>query len=114
MKRLLLGLVIAVGVVSANPAMADPPPTNPNTSILTFNCTRGTETTSFQAVGIAQSLQIAGQVLDGSAVAVSVRIVLNGQVVFEIPGQLDRPDLWKCTIAEIPGAVGLVFLTPRN
>lgn len=113
MKRLILGIVIASAVALASPAMADPPSTNKNASILTFNCTRGTETTTFQAVGIAQSLQLAGQVLDGTAVVVLVRIIANGQVVFEIPGQVGRPDLWSCTIAELPGAVGEVFLTPR-
>jgi hypothetical protein len=113
MKRLFLGVVLAFAVASASPAMAEPPPTNKNTSILTFNCTRGTETTTFQAVGIAQSLQIAGQVLDGTAVVVIVRIVVSGQVIFEIPGQVGRADLWSCTIAEVPGGVGEVFLTPR-
>jgi hypothetical protein len=113
MKRLFLGVVIALAVVSASPAMADPPATNKNTSVLTFNCMRGTETTTFQAVGIAQSLQIAGQIPDETAVVVIVRIVVNGQVVFEIPGQVGRPDLWSCTIAEVPGGVGEVFLTPR-
>ena len=93
MKRLFLAVVIALAVVSASPAMADPPATNKNTSVLTFNCIRGTETTTFQAVGIAQSLQIAGQIPDETAVVVIVRIVVNGQVVFEIPGQVGRPDL---------------------
>jgi hypothetical protein len=113
MKRLFLGVVLALAVVSARPAMADPPPTNKNTSILTFDCTRGTETTAFQAVGIAQSLQLAGQVLDRTAVVVIVRIVVDDQVVFEIPGQVGRADLWSCTIAEVPGGVGEIFLTPR-
>jgi hypothetical protein len=114
MKRLLLGVVIALAVVSASPAMADPPATNQNLSILTFSCTRGgTETTTFQAAGIAQSLQIAGQVLDGTAVVVIVQIALDDQVLFEIPGQLGRPDLWSCTIAEVPGGTAQVFLTPR-
>jgi hypothetical protein len=113
MKRLFLGVVLALAVASASPAMAEPPPNNKNTSILTFNCTRGTETTTFQAVGIAQSLQIAGQVLDGTAVVVIVRIVVSGQVIFEIPGQVGRADLWSCIIAEVPGGLGEVFLTPR-
>ena len=113
MKRMILGIVLAMAVASASPALADPPPTNKNTSVLTFNCTRGTETTAFQAAGIAQSRQLAGQVLGGTAVVVIVRIVVNGQVVFQIPGQVGRPDLWSCTIAEVPGGVGEVFLTPR-
>ena len=113
MKRLFFGVLVALAVVSASPAMADPPPTNKNASVFTFSCTRGTtEAITFQAVGIAQSLQISGQLLDGTAVVVSVRIVFNGQVVFEVPGQLNRPDLWSCTVAEAPGSTFLVFLTP--
>jgi hypothetical protein len=115
MKRLFLGVLLALAAVTASPAMADPPATNKNTSVFTFSCTRGsTEAITFQAVGIAQSLQIAGQLLDGTAVVVFVRIVFNGQVVFEVPGQLDRPDLWSCTVAEVPGATFLVFFTPRH
>jgi len=113
MKRMFLGVVLAMAVASATLALADPPPTNKNTSVLTFNCARGTETTTFQAAGIAQSRQLAGQVLDSTAVVVIVRIFVDGQVVFEIPGQVGRPDLWTCTIAEVPGGVGEVFLTPR-
>jgi hypothetical protein len=113
MKRMFLGVVLAMAVASTSPALADPPPTNKNTSVLTFNCTRGTETTTFQAAGIAQSRQLAGQILDSTAVVVIVRIFVDGQVVFEIPGQVGRPDLWTCTIAEVPGGVGEVFLTPR-
>jgi hypothetical protein len=113
MKRMFLGVVLAMAVASTSPALADPPPTNKNTSVLTFNCARGTETTSFQAVGIAQSRQLAGQVLDSIAAVVIVRIFVDGQVVFEIPGQVGRPDLWTCAIAEVPGGVGEVFLTPR-
>lgn len=112
MKRMFLGVALAMAVASASPALADPPPTNKNTSVLTFNCARGTETTAFQAAGIAQSRQLAGQVLDSTAVVVIVRIFVDGQVVFEIPGQVGRPDLWTCTIAEVPGGVGEVFLTP--
>jgi hypothetical protein len=113
MKRMFLGVVLAMAVASTSPALADPPPANKNASVLTFNCARGTETTSFQAVGIAQSRQLAGQVLDSTAVVVIVRIFVDGQVVFEIPGQIGRPDLWTCAIAEVPGGVGEVFLTPR-
>jgi hypothetical protein len=46
-------------------------------------------------------------------VVVIVRIFVDGQVVFEIPGQVGRPDLWTCAIAEVPGGVAEVFLTPR-
>ena len=77
MKRMFLGVVLAMAVASTSPALADPPPTNKNTSVLTFNCARGTETTTFQAAGIAQSRQLAGQVLDSTAVVVIVRIFVD-------------------------------------
>ena len=115
MKRLLVGVILALAITSASPALADPPPTNKNAQVLTFSCTRGSETTAFQAVGIAQSNQPSGQLLDGTAVVHFVQIIgSSGQVFFQVPGQIDRPDLWSCTIAEFPGGVGLVFLTPRS
>jgi hypothetical protein len=114
MKRLLVGVILALAVTSASPALGDPPATNKNTSVFTFTCTRGVETTTFQAVAIAQSQSIAGHLLDGTASVHFVQIIDNGQLIFEVPGQLDRPDLWSCTIAEAPGATVLVFLTPRR
>jgi hypothetical protein len=107
-----------IGVVSfslyvAAPAMADPPPTNPNVSVLSFDCHRGSETQAFQAVGILQSLQIAGQRLDGTGVVVFVHAEVDGQVLFDIPGQSGRADIWTCSIAEVPGLVVDVLLTPR-
>lgn len=114
MRRLLVGVILALAVTSASPAFADPPATNKNASVFTFNCTRGTETTSFRAVAIAQSQSIAGHLLDATATVHFIRISLNGQVIFEIPGQLGRPDLWSCTIAEVPGGTVLIFLTPRS
>ena len=94
--------------------MADPPPSNPNTSVLTFICSRGSETQTFQAVGILQSLQVAGQRLDGTGVIVFTHIEIDGQVIFDVPGQAGRSDLWSCTVAEIPGAVFVVLSTPRR
>jgi hypothetical protein len=97
----------------AGPASADP--ANKNAQVLTFDCTRGTETISFQAVGILQSNQISGQLLDGTQVVVIVYIQgASGQVFYSVPGQLDRPDLWTCTIRELPGGLGKAFLTPRG
>jgi hypothetical protein len=97
----------------AGPASADP--ANKNAQVLTFDCTLGTETISFQAVGILQSNQISGQLLDGTHVVIFVYIQgASGQVFYSVPGQLDRPDLWTCTIREFPGGVGKVFLTPRG
>jgi hypothetical protein len=118
MKRVLVVLALAAALVGAlfqSAALADPPPTNKNASVLTFSCTRGSETIGFQAVGIAQSNQPSGQLLVGTSVVHFVQIIgSSGQVFFEVPGQLGRPDLWSCTLAEFPGGVGLVFLTPRG
>jgi hypothetical protein len=95
----------------AGPASADP--ANKNAEVLTFDCTRGTETISFQAVGIFQSNQISGQLLDGTQVVVFVYLQADsGQIFYQVPGQLDRPDLWTCTIREFPGGFGKLFLTP--
>lgn len=115
MSRLVRAVGVATlvcAVLAASPATADP--ANKNVQVLTFDCTRGSESTSFQAAGIAQSLQIAGQLLDGSGVVVAVHIELGGQVIFDIPGQSGRSDLWTCTLEEVPGAVFRVFLTPRG
>jgi len=99
----------------AGPASADPPSTNKNAQVLSFDCTRGAETISFQAVGILQSNQISGLLLDGTGVVVIVHIEgANGQVFFDVPGQADRPDLWTCTVREFPGGLAKVFLTPRG
>jgi hypothetical protein len=96
----------------AGPASADP--ANKNAQVLTFDCTRGSETISFQAVGILQSNQISGQLLDGTQVVIIVYIQgASGQIFYQVPGQLNRPDLWTCTIRELPGGIGKVFLTPR-
>jgi hypothetical protein len=118
MKLLRIGTllaVVALPLLASAPALADPPPTNPNISILTFGCSRGSETQTFQAVGILQSLQIAGQRLDGHGVVIFTHIEDNGQVVFDIPGQSGRSDLWSCTVAELgPEVVFDVLLTPRR
>ena len=114
MKRLFLILLMAFAVLSANPAFADPPATNKNNSVFTFSCARGSETAGFQAVAIAQSQSISGHLLDGTATVHFVRIVVDGQVIFEVPAQVDRPDVWSCTIAEVPGGAVLVFVTPRS
>jgi hypothetical protein len=109
-----ISLIVATTLVAAAPAMADPPPTNPNGNVLTFDCSRGAETQHFQAIGILQSLQISGQRLDGHGVIVFTHIEVNGQVVFDVPGQAGRSDLWSCTISEAPGVLVDAFLTPRH
>lgn len=43
-----------------------------------------------------------------------MHIEVDGQVVFDVPGQAGRSDLWSCTIAEIPGAEVDPLLTPRR
>ena len=104
--------VIACAVLTASPASADP--ANKNASVLTFDCTRGSDSTSFQAVGILQSAQISGQLLAGTGVVVLVYVEVGGQVIVDVPGQVGRPDVWSCTIEEFPGSLAKVFLTPRS
>jgi hypothetical protein len=117
MKLVRIGVfsaILATTLLATVPAMADPPPTNPNGNVFTFDCGRGSETQTFQAIGIFQSAQIAGQRLDGQGVVIFTHAEVNGQVVFDIPGQAGRPDLWTCTIAEAPGLIVDVLLTPRH
>ena len=108
----ILSAIVAVTLLASAPAMADPPPSNPNANVLTFDCSRGSETQIFQAVGILQSLQVSGQRLDGTGVIVFTHIEVDGQVIFDVPGQAGRSDLWSCTVAEIPGAMIVARLTP--
>ena len=117
MKLVRTGILsgfIAVTLLASVPAMADVPLTNPNANPLTFDCSRGSETQTFQAVAILQSLSVAGQRLDGNGVIVFTHLEVDGEVVFDVPGQAGRSDLWTCTIAEIPGAVVIAKLTPRR
>jgi hypothetical protein len=106
--------VVAAALLGGGAALADPPPSNPNANVLTFDCSRGSELVTFQAVGILQSLSVAGQRLDGTGAVVFTHIEIDGQVVFDVPGQAGRSDLWSCTIAEIPGSSATVLLTPRR
>ena len=110
--RLATLATLVCAVLAASPAGADPG--NKNANVLTFDCMRGSEMTSFQAVGILQSAQIVGQLLDGTGVVVIVHIEIGGQVIFDVPGQAGRSDLWTCSVEEIPGSVSNVFLTPRR
>ena len=117
MKSVRTGIfaaIVAVTLLASVPAMADPPPSNPNTNVFTFDCRRGSEARTFQAVGILQNAAVAGQLLDGHGVIVFTHIEFDGQVVFDAPGQAGRPDLWSCTIAEAPGASVVAKLTPRR
>ncbi len=117
MKSVRTGIfsaVVAVTLLGSVPAMADPPPSNPNASFYSFDCSRGSETMTFQAVSILQNAALALQRSDGNGVAVFMHVEVNGQVVFDIPGQAGRSDLWSCTIAEAPGAVVVALLTPRR
>ena len=110
----ILSAIVAVTLLASAPAMADPPPSNPNANVLTFDCSRGSETQIFQAVGILQNLAVVGQRLDGTGVIVFRHIEVDGQVIFDVPGQAGRSDLWSCTIAEAPGVVVVALLTPRR
>ena len=63
----IVSAIVAVTLLASVPAMADPPPShNPNTSVFTFACSRGSATRTFQAIAILQSASIAGQLLNGN------------------------------------------------
>lgn len=109
-----LATIVALPLLAAAPAMADPPPTNPNMLAATFDCVRGSETLAFQAVSITQNQAIAAQLVNSTDVVHIVHVTVNGQVVFDIPGQSGRPDLWSCSASFTdPGVVLTVFVSPR-
>ena len=118
MKLLRIGTllaVVALPLLAAAPAMADPPSTNPNMNSSTFDCVRGSETLSFQAVSITQNQAIALQLVNSTDVVHIVHVTVNSQVVFDIPGQSERSDLWSCTASYVgPGVVLDVFLSRRG
>ena len=115
LARIVAVVVLSVSFSSIAPALADPPPThNPNTQLDTFHCSRGAETLSFQTISIAHSASISGHVVDGGGVLVFTHVEVNGQVVYDTPGQANRSDLWTCTIEGFSGVVAQVFLTPRG
>jgi hypothetical protein len=118
MKLLRIGTLAAIVVLpllASAPAMADPPPTNPNMNVSTFNCVRGSETLAFQAVSITQNNAIALQLVGSTSVVHIVHVTVNGQVVLDIPGQSGRSDIWSCTSSFTgPGVVLDVFLSPRG
>jgi hypothetical protein len=115
MKRVLPAAVLVSVLASAAPALADPPlDKNKNAGVLTFDCSRETETQTFETVGIAHNAAIVGQLLDGTGVVRLTHVEINGQVIFDSPGQAGRSDLWTCSIEEIPGAFVRMFVTPRG
>ena len=115
MRRVILVGLLATALTSASPALADPPAThNKNTVVDTFHCSRGAEARTFQTIAILQSAQIALQLVDGNEVVIFTHVEVDGQVVYDIPGQADRSDLWTCTIEAFTGVVAQVFLTPRG
>jgi hypothetical protein len=111
--------VAAVTVASASlllgaPALADPPDQNPNAGVFIFHCTRGAETQTFETTSIVQSAAIALQLRDGTGIIMYTHVEVNGQVVFDRPGQAGRTDLWTCTIEGVTGVVAQMFVTPRR
>jgi hypothetical protein len=111
----MVAAATSVTLLAGTPAVADPPPTNPNVSVYTFDCHRGSESLAFQAVAISQNNSIAGHLLDGQGTVVFTRIEFRGEVLFEKPGQSGRADVWTCTVAEeVPGVIFDVVLTPRG
>ena len=114
MRTGILSAIVAVTLLASVPAMAEPPLSNPNASSYTFDCVRGSETRTFQAVSILQSAALALQRSDGNGVITFMHVEVNGQVVFDIPGQAGRSDLWSCTSPEFPGVVADMLVTPRS
>jgi hypothetical protein len=113
-RRGIFSSVLAVTLLGSVPAMAEPPLSNPNASSYTFDCSRGSETLTFQAVSIVQSAALSLQLSDGNGVITFMHVEVNGQVVFDIPGQAGRSDLWSCTSPEFPGVVADMLVTPRH
>jgi len=113
-RVVLLLSTVALAIASlSGPALADPPPGNKNINPFTFDCTRGSDSRHFVAVGIGQSAQIAGQVVGTTEVVMFVQIIDHGVVVFDIPGLATSDALWTCTIGEFPDVVTRVIITPR-
>jgi hypothetical protein len=82
--------------------------------VFTFHCTRGAETQTFETISIVQSAAIALQLLDGTGVIMYTHVEVNGQVVYDRPGQAGQTDLWTCTIEGVTGVVAQMFVTPRG
>ena len=115
MRRVLLVALLGTALTSASPAVADPPlQDNPNAGVFNFHCTRGAETQTFETVSIVQNAAIALQLLDGSGVIMYTHVEVNGQVVYERPGQAGQTDLWTCSIEGVDGVVAQMFVTPRG
>ena len=107
--------LVSVSLLLGAPALADPPPgQNPNAGEFIFHCTRGAETQTFETISIVQSGAIALQLLDGTGVIMYTHVEVNGQVVYDRPGQAGRPDLWTCSIEGFTGVVAQMFVTPRR
>jgi hypothetical protein len=111
LARIVLA-VVSVSLLSSAPALADPPPSNKNIEPFTFDCTRGSESRDFVAIGIGQSAQIAGQIQGTNEVVRFVQINDHGVVVFDVPGLSSSDTVWTCTVLEAPDSVFKVLITP--
>ena len=58
--------------------------------------------------------RFSGQIVGGKGVVIFTHVEVDGQVVYDTPGQAHRTDLWTCTIEELTGVVAQVALTPRG
>jgi hypothetical protein len=114
LMRMAVSSAVVVALLSSAPAMADPPPTNPNAALYSFDCSRGSETMTIRTTSIAHNAAIAAQVSGGTGVIAFRHVEVDGQVVFDVPGQADRSDLWSCTSPQFPGVVADMSLTPRR
>ena len=74
-RAISVAAAVSLSLLLGAPALADPPPaSNPNTVVWTFHCSRGAETSSFQAISIQQNAAIALQLLDGTGVVVFTHV----------------------------------------
>jgi hypothetical protein len=114
-RRVAVVTVAFASLLLGSPALADPPlEQNPNAGVFTFHCTRGTETQTFETISIVQNAAIALQLVDGTGAIMYTHVEVNGQVVYDRPGQAGRTDLWTCTIEGFTGVVAQMFVTPRG
>ena len=114
MRRVLLVAMLAAVLTAASPALADPPlEHNKNAGTRIFHCSREAVTQTFEATSIVQSAAIALQLVDGTGVIMFVHVEVNGQVVYDRPGQAGRSDLWTCT-EEGFTYVAQMLVTPRG
>jgi hypothetical protein len=98
MKRVLLVALLATALTSASPALADPPlDRNSNAEVVTFHCTRGAENANLRDSQHCAKRRDRPPARGWAGVIMFVHVEVNGEVVYDRPGQAGRSDLWTCT-----------------